>query len=106
MEDLRQAAYRGQILGRLTGDELEFEAGVVELPEVEQCSPEGHARRQIAGVAGEALAANPHGFLGLPGAAGLFRQLRKGNRRRVGFDPAPQIVDTRVGHVDLRARPP
>ena len=52
-------------------------------------------------MAREAFAADPHGLLGLAGAAVLLRQLRKGNRRRVGFDPASQIVDTGVGHVDL-----
>ena len=36
VEDLRQAAHRGQVLGRLTGDELEFGPGLAELPEVEQ----------------------------------------------------------------------
>ncbi len=99
VEDLRQAADGGQVLRRLAGHELELEARVVELPEVEQRPPERHPGRQVAGVPGQPFAADPDRFLGLPGAAVLFGQLREGNRRRVGFDPASQIVDTRMGHV-------
>ena len=107
VEDLRQAADGGQVLGRLAGHELQFEARLVELPEIEQGPPQRHPRRQVAGMPGQPFAADPHRLLGLPGAAVLLRQLRKGNRRRVGFDPASQIVDTGMGHrSDLRASLP
>ena len=39
VEDLRQAADGGQVLRRFRGHELEFEARLVELPEIEQGPP-------------------------------------------------------------------
>ena len=98
VEDFRQAADGGQVLRRLRGHELEFEARVVELPEVEQGPPQRDPRRQVAGMPGQPFAADPHRVLGLPGAPVLFGQLREGNRRRVGFDPASQIVDSGRRH--------
>ena len=107
VEDLGEAADRGQVLRRFRRHELEFEPRVVELAEIEQRPAERDPRRQVTGVPGQPFAADANGLLGLAGAPVLLGQLREGNRRRVGFDPAPQIVDSRSGHVNrLRAPPP
>jgi hypothetical protein len=98
VEDLGEAAHGGQILRGLAGDELELDPRVGELSEVEQRPPERHPCRQIAGMPGEALAADPHGLLGLPGTPVFLGQLRKGNRRRVGLDPASQVIDAGMRH--------
>lgn len=53
----------------------------------------------------ETGAANADRFVGVAGAAALLRQLRKGNRRRVRLDPAPQLENAWViaRHADYGA---
>jgi hypothetical protein len=47
----------------------------------------------------ETAAAHVHGFLVVAGAAILFRELCKGNRRRVLLDPASEFFDPWIiGH--------
>ena len=92
--DLREAAHRGQVLGGFGDHELELAARVGELAQVEQRAAEGHPRRQIAGVTHQPLAADADGFVRLPRAAVLLRELREGDRRRVVLDPAPEFIDT------------
>jgi hypothetical protein len=45
-------------------------------------------------MADQAVAADADGFVRLPRAAVLLRELREGDRRRVVLDPAPELIDT------------
>ncbi len=92
--NLGQAAHGGQVLRRFGDHELELAARLGQLAEVEQRAPEGHACRQVAGMTDQPVAADADGFVRLPRAAVLLRELREGDRRRVVLDPAPEFIDT------------
>ena len=93
VEDLRQAADGRQVLRRLRDHELELEARVVELPEVQQRPPERDPGRQVAGVPGQPFAADPDRFLGLPRAPVLLRPVAR--RQSTPGRLRPGVADRR-----------
>jgi hypothetical protein len=96
VKDFGDAADGGKVFRGALEDELQLAPGFVELAELEEGAPHGDASREVAGMKGEAGAARADRVGVLTGAAILFRELGEGDRRRVAFDPASQILDARV----------
>ena len=85
------ATNRCQVLG--SGAEYPFELRLrrVELVNLEECPPERDARGKIPGMDGETGSAGVNRIFIQPGAAVLFGELRKRNRRRILLDPASKL---------------
>ena len=99
MVDLGEPADRGQILRRALEHLAQLGLRLVELIQLEKGTPERDARAEISGMDREAGVADRHRLLELAGAAVLFGKLSEGDRRRVLFDPAPEVVNSLiVGH--------
>ena len=89
--DLRHRAVGGEIVGSGGEDDRQLGLRLVEMSELGERAAEGDAGREIIGVIREAGAADAHGLFVFAGAAALFSELRKSNRRRVRLDPASQF---------------
>jgi hypothetical protein len=94
--DFGEAADRRQVFGSALQDLFELGECAVEIVQLNQRSPERHARGEITGVKLEARMADVDRLLKISGAAALLRQLREGDRRRVLLNPAPEILDAAV----------
>ena len=95
------ASDRAEMLGRRLQHHGQFRQGIVKLAEIEQGAPERGAGGQVFGVEGQAGAADADGFLRATGAAELFGERRKRQRRRILLDPASQVFNPRaVRHGD------
>ena len=100
MMDLGHPADRGKIFRRAREHPIELALSLVELVQFEEGPSERDPRGQIAGVKGEAGAADVDRFLALTGTPELFGELRKRNRRRIFLDPASKVFEPLVvGHV-------
>jgi hypothetical protein len=89
------------MLGRRSEHGRQFRERVVELSKVEQRAAERGARGEILGMDRHTGAADAHGFRRAAGAAELFGERRKRQRRRILLDPAPQVFNARaVRHRD------
>ena len=84
----------GRLSGALWTTMVQFAAWPRRAAELDQGAAERDARGEIAGVIGEAGAADADGFVVVAGAAALLGELRKSNRRRVRLDPASQFEDS------------
>ena len=94
MMDLGQAADRGKIFRCAREHLVELALRLVELIQFEESPSERDPRGQVAGVNGEAGAADVDRLLALPGPSELFGELRKRNRRRIRLDPASKIFQS------------
>src|SRR3954470_9658965 len=97
--DLSQSPNSGQVFRRELQDVFEFRARVLQPADFNQRPTERYVRGEIRGMSNESGRAGID-RLGEPcSAAVLFRQRRKGDRRRVRLDPALQILDAwTIGH--------
>ena len=96
MEDLREAANRGEIFRGALEHQLELGLRVVEAVQLDQRPPERHARGEIAGVNRETRTTDLDRFLELRRAPMLLGELRKRNRRRIFLDPASKVFYPRI----------
>ncbi len=97
--EIGQAADGGEVVGGQAPGLLELVPGGVQLAERRQRPGERHAGRRVRGMALQSLAAHPDGRRQVAAAPVLFGQLRKGNRRRVMFQPLAELVDAGIlGH--------
>ena len=94
--DVRQLANGSQIVGRRFDHVLEFSRGFVEASHFDQRAPERHPRGQIGRMLVETGPGDFDGLFVLAGAAVLFGELRKRNRRRVLLDPASKFFNPRI----------
>lgn len=92
--DFREPANRRHVVRRALNDDVQFTLGSIEFAEFNKGPGEGDARRQITGMFGETVAADPHRFVVVARPAALLRQLGKSDRRRVRLDPAPKFEDS------------
>ena len=93
---LRDASYGDQVIGGRKQHLLEFSFCLVEPAKLRQGAAERHVRGDIEGMLFEACAAKTHGLVIVTGAAMLFRELRKRNRRRILLNPASKFVNPRM----------
>ena len=99
LQNLRQSTNGGEVVWHAGDDDLELGLRRVELAELDQRAAQGDTRREIAGVADEAGAADLGGFLVGAEPPAFLCQLRKSNRRRIPLDPASKFEYSRtVGH--------
>ena len=88
LKNLGEAANGRQIVGRVDEDGMKLVLRLVEPVERQQCASEGDPGREIARMNSQPGATDLDRFFVLAGAPVLFRELRKGDRRRVLLDPA------------------
>jgi hypothetical protein len=99
--NLGNASNSAQVLGRRRENGRQFCEGVVQLSKVEQRAAERGARGEVFGVDRQTGAADADGFRRAAGAAELFGERRKRQRRRILLDPASQVFNARaVRHRD------
>jgi hypothetical protein len=107
--DIGEPADGRQVLRSQAQHVLELGPRLLVLADLEERPAERHAGRQVGRVPLEAGAADGDRLLAPPGAAVLFREGRKRNRRRIHLDPASQFFDARALSHSVRpgpARPP
>jgi hypothetical protein len=75
---------------------LEMLGGFLELPQLDQRSPQRDPRRHVGWMSLQSRAAGLDRVMEQPGATVLVGQCGEGDRRRVLLDPAPQLVDAGV----------
>ena len=99
MMDFRESANRRKVFRRGAQDVLEFLLGFVEAAELEQRAAERDVSGQIGRMPLNASLTSRDRFFEPSGPPVLFREGRKGDRRRVHLDPAFQFFNPRaVGH--------
>ena len=94
--DFGKLAHRNQVIRRSVEHTEELGTRLLVATQFEEGAPEGHPRRQVGGVLGQADLTHLDRFLAVTGTAVLLRELRKSNRRRVLLNPASKILNPRV----------
>ena len=103
-----QGTVRREIVGRRGEHHGQLRTRVVQASELAQRAAERDARGEIAWMVCESGDADRDRFIGLAGAAALFGELGKSNRRRIHLDPASKLQQPWIirGHVlNTTARP-
>ena len=88
-----------EVVGGRPRDDVQLALGLIVEPELHQAAPERDARGHVGGVEPEAGAARLDGFVEAGGAPVFLCERGEGDGRRVGFDPAFQLLEAcRLAH--------
>jgi hypothetical protein len=113
--NISQLAHGSEIVWRGTDDVLELGGGFIGPSQFEQSPAERHPRREVSRMVRQPRGRDIYRLFVLAHAAMFFRELSKGDGRRVLLDPASQVFDatvvrhsaygTATGLVDVLTRP-
>ena len=92
--EIAQRAPCREIVGRGLQDQAQLALRLLVLVELHQAPTERHPRGDVGRMEAQTGARRVDGFVEPAGAPILLRQRGEGDRRRVGFDPASEFLET------------